>query len=248
QSGLNPTSTAWWTDLIVSAAKKRNFYEAYKDKWKETFDNWENLSANVKVMHNALRNDVIRAEMWRNFSLVFASAVSKAGTSLNKWGQDILFINGSYDAGYGHGKLAFDIIPAGWLFTVGKGAIGAAKVSKNIVGEIAENISKSMDGPTARKALKESIVDLSELATKLITRPRLKAWFDLDMPAWVKLELDRFSKNPNMTKYLDGLEKRLGESPAIKNWLKLKGKDGLDAWRYLEDVHPSTKWCLLITP
>jgi hypothetical protein len=103
---------------------------------------------------------------------------------------------------------------------VGKGAIGVAKTSKNIVGEIAESVGKSMDKPTARTVLRDATVDLTELAGKLaVKRPLLKAWFDLDMPSWFKIELDKFSKRPALEGYLDELEKDFRDTPGIKKWL-----------------------------
>jgi len=233
QSSLDPNSVAWWSDLFINANKKRNLYEAYKDKWNETFDNWVKLKDNVIVMYNSLKNDVIRQEMWRNFSIVFVNAISGAGTKLNKWGKDILFISESYDSGYAHGKIAFDLIPVGWLFTVGKGAIGAAKVSKNIVSEIAENVGKSMDKPTARTVLKRSTIDLTELAARFATRPKLKAWFDLDMPALVKVEL---GKHMDDVDFLDKLEADLVTHEAIlKPYFSIAPAKSIKAWEKLID-------------
>jgi hypothetical protein len=234
QSSLDPNSLAWWSDLLLNANKKRNLYEAYKDKWNETFDNWVKLKDNVIVMYNSLRNDVIRKEMWRNFSIVFASAISGAGTKLNKWGKDILFISESYDSGYAHGKLGFDLIPVGWLFTVGKGAIGVAKTSKNIVSEIAESVGESMEETTARAVLKRATIDLTELAARLATRPNLKTWFDLDMPALVKVEL---GKHMDDVDFLDKLETDLGTSAAkLKPYFSSSPEKGIRSYKKLLDI------------
>jgi len=235
QSSLDPNSMAWWSDLFINANKKRNLYEAYKDKWNETFDNWVKLKDNVIVMYNSLKNDVIRKEMWRNFSIVFVNAISGAGTKLNKWGKDILFISESYDSGYAHGKIAFDLIPVGWLFTVGKGAIGAAKVSKNIVSEIAESVGKSMDGPTARTVLRRSTIDLTELITRIGNRQNLKFWFDADMPALVKVEL---GKHMDDVDFFNKLETDLANpkwTKDIKDLITAKPTDLTDKYKLLAD-------------
>ncbi len=238
----NPLSSSWWATLFIHYQKKNNFYEAFREKWGETYESWKSLANNSQKLFNYLSNNYLRGELMASFS----KAVLEGAT---KWGKDMVFLNGNYDAGYAHGKVLFELIPISFAFNATtKGAMFITHNSKNIALEIGENIGKNLDDAARKKLMKDAqiAVDKSALLTKLTNLKNLEAWLkNGKMPDWAQGELYKWSDAPSMQNYLQKLNGDIGSNSKWKKYMEDNGKSSMDAWRYLAKKYPDKNhWCI----
>ena len=141
----NPSSALWWTDLYTNINQKRNFYEAFNEKWNETYKNWNETFSTIGTFITAANCQPFRQIV---AELFYEAMVKAAGNYI-----DELLFHGSFESNYTIGKTIFNLVP---LTAYTKGAKGASTLlaSEDVVRSLSKNIGESLDGPTAKGLLK----------------------------------------------------------------------------------------------
>ena len=200
------------------------------------------LYTSFKSIYETLTSEKGLQDFFQSISQITSAIKTKAAGSIGKFANDFVFQNETYDAGYAQGIVVMTIIPIGALLKGIKTGIQVAGVGsstvRNIIANLTANISKKQADDVVKIVAKNTTILLKKLGTNSIS------WYKNGMPASIKSSLLQMIEKGTDTKYFPALEKDLISIKDLKVWLNQKGPNGLDAWRYLEDVHPNKIWCI----
>ena len=228
-------SEPWWLDLYSKMDHKRNIFEAFQEKFNETYENWKTLTVDVDRIENFLKNDYLRNRMFSSFYNSIIAAIKK-------FVGDITFKNGSYDAGYVSGKIIFDYIPFATILSAGKGLTGIASFGEEMLEGVTKGFGDAIDGPIANKITKEIAEDISKLAKRLSTRPNINKWLLEDMTPEIKSYLAALPDGSQYDAFLDRLDKFVTKD--FKAAINKKGLNGMKSYEYLDEAFPNKIPCL----
>ena len=89
------------------ASLKKDFYLAFKYKFNESWKYWRDTSkSEIKILTNVIKfltNPDFRAD-------IISKILEVVKTMVVLWLHDATFKNGTFQAGYAHGKLIFQIV------------------------------------------------------------------------------------------------------------------------------------------
>lgn len=222
----------WWANFIHDAIKKRTIYESTKEYFHHL---WEPYSKAIDFVHNIVTgqyNDYIAII----FQMIYKSAI--------KFVKDITFQNGSFEAGYAAGLIAFEVISE--ILTTGGSSLlkvmqKGGDVLKNIMKEASELMSKEGLEKLGRISSK-ILADIQKRVTDL-NLTNLKNYLE-GMTTTGKEILNALNKWPYDPKH-DFLLEKLNQilsgpyAESLKTFFNQTKEAGISAWKHLTDGFPN---------